>query len=73
MSQGGNLTAFTGTSGNLNVQCANCSGSGVSTADKATFTAGTSLFAGTGGFFQTTATSNALTTGQQGMAVGCCI
>lgn len=67
MSQGGNMVALTGTSNNLNVQCANCSGSGVSTADEATFTAGTSLFAGTGGFFQTTATNNALTNGQQGM------
>jgi hypothetical protein len=67
MSQGGNMVAFTGTTGNLNVQCANCSGSGVSTIDEAGFTAGTSLFAGTGGFFQTTATNNALTTGQQGM------
>lgn len=67
MAQGGNLTGLTGTSGNLNVQCANCSGSGVSTADEAAFTGGTSLFAGGGGFFQTTATNNALTTGQQGM------
>lgn len=67
MSQGGNLVGVTGTSGNLNVQCANCSGSGVSTVDKATFTASTSLFAGSGGFFQTTATANPLTTGQQGM------
>lgn len=67
MSQGGNMVALTGTSNNLNVQCANCSGSGVSTADEATFTAGTSLFAGVGGFFQTTATNNALTNGQQGM------
>jgi len=66
-SQGGNFVAFTGTSGNLNVQCANCSGSGVSTADEAAFTAGTSLFAGGGGFFQTTATNSALTNGQQGM------
>lgn len=55
------------TSNNLNVQCANCSGSGVSTADAASFTASTSLFAGTGGFFQTTATANPLTNGQQGM------
>lgn len=55
------------TSNNLNVQCANCSGSGVSTADAATFTASASLFAGSGGFFQTTATSNPLTTGHQGM------
>lgn len=61
----GNVIAST--SNNLNVQCANCSGSGVSTADEATFTAGTSLFAGSGGFFQTTATSNPLTNGQQGM------
>jgi hypothetical protein len=61
----GNVIAST--SNNLNVQCANCSGSGVSTADEAAFTAGSSLFAGSGGFFQTTATNNALTTGQQGM------
>jgi hypothetical protein len=67
MSQGGNMVAFTGTSNNLNVQCANCSGSGVSTIDEAAFTAGSSLFVGGGGFFQTTATSNALTSGQQGM------
>lgn len=61
----GNVIAST--SNNLNVQCANCSGSGVSTADAATFTASASLFAGSGGFFQTTATSNPLTTGHQGM------
>jgi hypothetical protein len=61
----GNIIAST--SNNLNVQCANCSGSGVSTTDEATFTAGTSIFAGSGGFFQTTPTSNALTNGQQGM------
>lgn len=61
----GNVIAST--SNNLNVQCANCSGSGVSTADQASFVAGTSLFAGSGGFFQTTATSNPLTNGQQGM------
>lgn len=68
MSQGGNMVAMTGTSGNLNVQCANCSGSGASAIDEATFTAGTSVFAPAGGFFQTTATSNPLTNGQQGMA-----
>lgn len=67
MLQGGNLVGMTGTSGNLNVQCANCSGSGVSTVDAAAFTASTSLFAGGGGFFQTTATNNPLTNGQQGM------
>lgn len=61
----GNVIAST--SNNLDVQCANCSGSGVSTADKATFTSGSSLFAGAGGFFQTTATANPLTNGQQGV------
>src|SRR5208282_3523109 len=35
-------------------------------ADEGTFTAGTSNFGAIGGFFQTTATSNPLTTGQQG-------
>src|SRR5260221_298916 len=35
MAQGGNLIGLTGTSGNLNVQCANCSGSGVSAVDQA--------------------------------------
>ena len=61
----GNVIAST--SNNLNVQCANCSGSGVSTADGASFSAGSSLFAGSGGFFQTTATSNPLTNGKQGV------
>lgn len=63
----GSGNAITSTGGNLNVQCANCSGSGVSTVDAAAFVASTSLFAGTGGFFQTTATNNALTNLQQGM------
>ena len=54
------------TSNNLNVQCANCSASGVSQTDEGTFTAGTSAFASAGGFYQTTATSNALTNGQYG-------
>jgi hypothetical protein len=67
MSQGGNMVALTGTSGNLNVQCANCSGSGVSTADNATFTAGSSLFAGAGGIVQTTVTSNPVTAAHQGL------
>lgn len=65
VSSGGTSATLTGTA--LDVECANCSGSGVSTADKAIFTSGSSLFAGSGGFFQTTATSNPLTTGQQGM------
>ena len=62
----GNVIAST--SNNLNVQCANCSGSGVSTADGATWTAGTSLFAGMGGAYQSSATSNPLTAGKQGFA-----
>jgi len=45
----GNVIAST--SNNLNVQCANCSGSGVSAADAATFTAGTSLMAPIGAQF----------------------
>lgn len=61
----GNVIAST--SNNLNVQCANCSGSGASAVDEAVFTAGTSVFAPSGVFFQTTATDNALTNGQQGM------
>ncbi len=62
----GNVIAST--SNNLDVQCANCSGSGISTADGASWTAGTSLFAGIGGAYQTTATSNPLTAGDQGFA-----
>lgn len=64
----GNVIAST--SNNLNVQCANCSGSGASAVDEATFTAGTSVFAPSGVFYQTTATSNALTNGQQGQLQG---
>lgn len=56
------------TSNNLNVQCANCSGSGASAVDTASFTTGSSVFAPMGGFFQTTATANALSNGRQGMA-----
>lgn len=49
----------------LKVNCsAGCSASGV--ADEAAFTAGTSTYGPVGGFFQTTATSNALTNGQGG-------
>lgn len=61
----GNVVATT--SNNLNVQCANCSGSGAAAADSATFTNATSSFAPAGGFFQTTATTNPLATGRQGM------
>lgn len=59
----GNIIAST--SNNLNVQCANCSGSGVSAVDEASATEGTSVFAPAGGYFKTSIT--ALTTGQQGM------
>lgn len=41
---------------------------GITVADEAAFTAGTSTFSTVGGFFQTTATSNALTNGQSGQA-----
>jgi hypothetical protein len=62
----GTGAVISSTSNNLNVQCANCTGSGVSAADEASFTAGTSLFASGGGFFQVTPTNNPLTNGQQG-------
>lgn len=58
----GNVIAST--SNNLNVQCANCSGSGVSAADAATFTAGTSLFAPVGGQF-TSGGATACVTGHE--------
>lgn len=58
----GNVIAST--SNNLNVQCANCSGSGVSAVDEASFTEGTSVFAASGGYYKSSITP--LTTGQQG-------
>lgn len=61
----GSGNAITSTAGNLNVQCANCSGSGVSAVDEAAMTEGTSVFAPAGGYFKTVIT--ALTSGQQGM------
>jgi hypothetical protein len=60
----GNVAAMT--SNALNVQCANCSGSGVSATDQTAFTAGSSVLAPGGGLYQVTQTSNPLTTGQQG-------
>lgn len=63
----GSGNVISSTSNNLNVQCANCSGSGASATDEATFTAGADVFAPSGGFYQTTPTNNALTNGQQGM------
>jgi len=58
----GNVIAST--SNNLNVQCANCSGSGASAADAATFTAGSSTFAPAGGEF-TSGGATACVTGHQ--------
>ena len=43
-------------------------GGGLSVTDTAAFTAGSSPLTPSGGFYQTTATSNPLTSGQQGMA-----
>lgn len=60
----GNVIAST--SNNLNVQCANCSGSGASAVDQAAFTAGSSVFAPSGGEFNDSAAS--LATGTQGMS-----
>jgi hypothetical protein len=60
-----NATVSQATGTNLHIVC----DSGCTTttaADKSTFTASTSPQTLIGGFFQTTATSNALTTGQQG-------
>jgi len=59
----GNVIAST--SNNLNVQCANCSGSGASAADNATVTESTSTFAPVGGEFLTT--PGTVTTGHQSM------
>jgi hypothetical protein len=61
----GSGNVISSTSNNLNVQCANCSGSGASATDQASFTAGTSVFAPSGGEYNPTATR--LTAGQQGM------
>ena len=61
----GNVIAST--SNNLNVQCANCSGSGASAIDAATFTAGTSVFAPIGGQY-TSGGATACVTGHQCLA-----
>jgi hypothetical protein len=62
----GSVTVVQPTAANLNMTCANCSGSGASGTDEGGFTAGASVFAPAGGFFQTTATNNPLTSGQWG-------
>lgn len=63
----GSGNVISSTSNNLNVQCANCSGSGASAADGASFTAGSSVFAPSGGIYQADQTANPLTTGKQGL------
>lgn len=63
----GNVIAST--SNNLNVQCANCSGSGVSATDRASFTAGTSLQALGGAVAMASPGATTVTAGLQG-AVG---
>lgn len=73
---GGNIgnTTFAvtqATAANLNMTCANCSGSGASAVDEATYVPGSpTVFAPGGMFFQTTATNNALTNLQNGMWQG---
>lgn len=61
-----NATVVQGTGTNLHMVCdSGCAGSG-SVADESAFTAGSSIQIPVGGFFQTTATNNALSTGQTG-------
>jgi hypothetical protein len=62
----GNVDNWKVLSGVGYVNCSNCSGSGVSAVDEAAFTYGTTPYAATGGFYQTTATNNPLTNGQAG-------
>ena len=56
ITQGGNTAAVNGSS-QLSVNCANCSGSGVSHQDKTGFTAGTTNFVPVGGYRDDTAPS----------------
>jgi hypothetical protein len=66
--QDGSGNTIASTASALNVQCANCSGSGVSTVDTATYQAGVSNFVGFGGAYLTSNTTNPLTIGHQGFA-----
>jgi hypothetical protein len=68
VAQSGSWTAsvIQGTGTNLHMVCdSGCSGS-TAPADESAFTAGATSHSPVGGFFQTTATNNALTTGQMG-------
>jgi hypothetical protein len=62
----GNVTVVQGTGTNLHIVCDSGCSSSSAPADESAFTAGTTSQTPVGGFFQTTATSNPLTTGQMG-------
>jgi len=62
----GNFTVTQGTGTNLHMVCDSGCSSSTAPADEAAFTAGTTPQSPVGGFFQTTATNNALTNGQMG-------
>lgn len=62
----GSVTATQATGSNLHIVCDSGCSSSTAPADEAPFTAGTTSQTPVGGFFQTTATSNPLTTGQMG-------
>lgn len=63
----GSLTVTQGTGSNLHVQCDSGCSTSTNPADEATFTAGTTPQSPIGGFYQTSPTGSALTTGQMGM------
>jgi hypothetical protein len=62
----GSATVVQATGTNLHIVCDSGCSSSTAPADEATFTFGTTSQSPVGGVFQTTATSNALTTGQMG-------
>lgn len=62
----GNVTVVQGTGTNLHMVCDSGCSSSSAPADESAFTAGTTSQSPVGGFYQTTATSNALTNGQMG-------
>lgn len=62
----GTVTAVQTTGTNLHIVCDSGCSSSTAPADESAFTAGTTPQSPVGGFFQTTPTSNPLTTGQQG-------
>jgi hypothetical protein len=64
--QGGNTAVVNG-SGQLSVNCGNCTGSGASLVDEAAFTEGTTSFAPVGGQYITSPTN--LTSGQGGVVL----